>query len=283
MKLPGRFRNGICPCRIFYRVLTLILLFCLFTGHYESAAAFEVPEHAPVPSQGAYIEFNPRIGTFYYVIKWGSSKASDARVTIEREGEFYRMIADQEATPFIDRIYRIRYSGETLIQAEDLIPKKTVIKGEFGKRTRVDEIHYGEEGDIEAVVTKSKPKSAPERQVYEIKSETFAIDVFAAVFLARSFDWQEGESQQIEIFTGDKHHLITLDCLGQGIFEEGDIRTLAWVIRPGAHNLDNPKAKKIYSKTRIYLSADESRDLLKIKTTLGFGTIKMTLVEYHLR
>ena len=282
MGMPCRYRNVTRLCRMFDQSLVLIMLLCLLPDHGETTV-LEVPEQDVPRAEEQAVEFSPRMGTFYYVIEWGGSKAADARVSVKREGDFYRMIADQETTPFIDRIYRIRYSGETLIEAEDLLPKKTLIKGEFGRRTRVDEIHYGEDGGVEAVVTKSKPRSSPKREVYEIDAETFAIDVFAAVFLARSFDWQEGESQHIEIFNEDKHHLITLDCLGQSIFEEGDIRTTAWVIRPGAHNLDNPKAETTYSKTRIYLSADESRDLLKIKTKLGFGTIKMTLVEYHLR
>ena len=279
MEIPEIFRSSIRPCRI----LAGIIVVCLLCGYCTPVFALEVPEQSPLPPREGGIEFNPRTGTFYYIIEWGRSKAADARVTIIREGDFYRMTADQETTPFIDRIYRIRYSGETIIHAEDLLPKQTVIKGQFGKRRRVDEIYYGEDGEVEAVVTKSKPRSPPEREVYEINSETFAIDVFAAVFLARSFHWQAGESQQLEIFTEDKHHLITLDCLGRGLYEEGTIRTPAWIIRPGSHNLDNPRAETIYSNTRIYLSADESRDLLKIKTSLGFGTIRMTLVEYHNR
>ncbi len=283
MEMPDTFRSSIRPCRMIFRALARIVIFFLLCGYCESVNALEVPEQSPLTPPEPGIEFNPRTGTFYYIIEWGKSKAADARVTIKREGDFYKMTADQETTPFIDRIYRIRYSGETIIHAEDLLPKQTVIKGQFGKRQRVDEIYYGEDGEVEAVVTKSKPRSPPETEVYEISSETFAIDVFAAVFLARSFDWKVGESQQIEIFTEDKHHLITLDCLGHALYEEGTIRTPAWVIRPGSHNLDNPKAETVYSNTRIYLSADESRDLLKIKTSLGFGTIRMTLVEYHNR
>jgi len=282
MEMPCRYRNTTRLCRMFDQSLVLILLLCLLPDHGESAA-LEVPEQDLLRAEEQAVEFNPRIGTFYYVIVWGVSRAADARVSVKREGDYYRMVADQATTPFIDRIYRIRYSGETLIEADDLLVKKTLIKGEIGKRTRVEEINYGEEGQVESVVTKTKPRSPPKREVYEIKSETFAIDVFAAVFMARSFDWKQGESQQIEIFTGDKHYLITLDCLGQSIFEQGDIRTPAWVIRPGSQNLDDPGAATTYSKTRIYLSADESRDLLKIKTSLGFGTIKMTLVEYHNR
>ena len=100
------------------------------------------------------------------------------------------------------------------------------------------------------------------------------------MFLARSFDWQEGESQHFETFTGDKHYEITIDCIGKTLFEEGRIRATAWVLRPSARNFDDPNAEPKYNETRVYLTADQSRDLLKIRSKLGFGTMRMKLIEY---
>jgi hypothetical protein len=260
--------------------LFAVVLVGLLIGRHGDAYAFQRLKMVTEALSNTAGEFNPRLGTFYYVIDWGDSKVADATVTIERDGDYYRMIADEETTKFIDRIYRIKYRGETVIRAQDLSPVQTVITEQKGKRKQVQEIRYRADGSAETVVTKTKPDTPLKIEAYLINRETFAIDMFAAIFLARSFEWQENESQQFEVFTENKLYLLTMDCIGKSIFESGDIKTPAWVIRPGVRKLNDPKAKTKHSKARVYLSADESRDLLKIKTNIGFGTVKMKLKRY---
>jgi Protein of unknown function (DUF3108) len=262
-------------------VLLTVVITGLFTVDHWTACALQRPEMNSKASSGIAGEFNPRLGTFYYIIDWGDSKAADATVTIERDGDYFRMVADEETTKFLDRIYRIKYRGETVIRAHDLSPMQTVINAQKGKRKKVQEIRYRADGGVETVVTKTKPGTPLEIEAYLINKETFAIDMFAAIFLARSFEWQVNESQQFEVFTENKLYLLTMDCIGKSIFESGDIKTPAWVIRPGVLKLNDPKAKTKHGKARVYLSADDSRDLLKIKTNIGFGTVKMKLIKYE--
>lgn len=71
-----------------------------------------------------------------------------------------------------------------------------------------------------------------------------------------------------------------MDCIGKTLFEEGKIKAMAWVLRPSARDFDDPNAEPKYNETRVYLTADRSRDLLKIRSKLGFGTRRMKLMEY---
>jgi len=226
-------------------------------------------------------EFNPRLGTFYYVIHWVDSKVADATITIERDGDYYRMIADEETTKFLDRIYRIKYRGETVIRAEDLAPVETIINQELGGKKQNEQIRYDVDGKAEVVVSKAESDAPLKHESYLINEETFAIDLFSAIFLARSFDWKKNESQQFDVFSERKRYLVTLDCIGKTVFKEGKINIDAWVIRPGVLKQNDPNATTKHSKARVYLSADKSRDLLKIKTNIGLGTVKMKLIKYE--
>ena len=253
----------------------------LVIGTRGSTVASQAPERNPEVVSRTAQEFNPRLGTFYYVIHWADSKVADATITIDRDGDYYRMVADEETTKFLDRIYRIRYRGETIIRAEDLVPVEAVIKEERGKKKTTEQIRYDAQGKAEVVVSEKEPDAPIKQEAYLINEETFAIDMFSAIFLARSFDWQENESQQFDVFTGKKRYLVTLDCIGKTVFLEGDIRIDAWVIRPGVLKQNDPNAKTRHSEARVYLSADASRDLLKVKTNVGLGTVKMKLIAYE--
>jgi len=269
----------------FYRLLRFmpwaLVLIGLVIGARSATFALQPPERNPEVVSDLVSEFTPRLGTFYYVVHWADSKVADATITIERDGDYYRMIADEETTKFLDRIYRIRYRGETVIRAEDLVPVETVIDEERGKKKTTEQIRYDGDGKAEVVVSKKEPDAPVQQEAYLINEETFAIDMFSAIFLARSFDWQENESQQFDVFSGKKRYLVTLDCIGKTVFQEGDIKIDAWVIRPGVLKQNDPDAKTKHSEARVYLSADESRDLLKIKTKIGLGTVKMKLLRYE--
>lgn len=259
----------------------VLVMIGLVIGAQGAAFALQPPEQNPEAVSGSVSEFNPRLGTFYYVIHWAKSRVADATITIERDGDYYRMVADEETTKFLDRIYRVRYRGETVIRAEDLVPVETVIKEEVGKKKTTEQIRYDAEGKAEVVVRKKEPDAPVRQEAYLINEETFAIDMFSAIFLTRSFHWRENESQQFDVFSGKKRYLVTLDCIGKTVFQEGDIKIDAWVIRPGVLKQNDPDAKTRHSKARVYLSADESRDLLKIRTKIGIGTVKMKLLRYE--
>ena len=269
----------------FHRLLRFMQLALVLIGLVISARgatfALQPPERNPEVVSDLVNEFNPRLGTFYYVIHWSDSKVADATITIERDGDSYRMIADEESTKFLDRIYRIRYRGETIIRAADLAPVETVINQERGKNKQTEQIRYDADGKAEVVVSKKEPDASVTQEAYLISEETFAIDMFSAIFLARSFEWKENESQQFDVFSGKKRYLVTLDCIGKTVFKEGDINIDAWVIRPGVLKQNDPDAKTKHSEARVYLSADESRDLLKIKTNIGLGAVKMKLIRYE--
>jgi hypothetical protein len=84
----------------------------------------------------------------------------------------------------------------------------------------------------------------------------------------------------LEVITGKKRYLVTLTCMDKVQVTDGDAQIEAWIIRPSVKNLNKPKSKPRHSSTRIYLSTDESRDLLKMKSRTLVGPVKVELERF---
>lgn len=262
--------------------LGAIFLFLSFTHTDLPVFAYDQPEQNDALAAKTNIEFQPRLGTYHYEITWGDIRAATGIITIKREGDFYILSADQRTTPAIDRIYRVRYRGEVRIRVGSLTPVSSLIEGEVRKKANRQEAHYeAETGVVNVVETRTKKDEIPDKSNYQIQSDTAIVDLFTAIFLARSFDWVEGESQNFEVFIGKKNYLVSLDCIGKDMVNAAGETLAAWVIRPGVRKQGEDKERAIYARTRIYISADEHKDLVKIKTQLGIGTVKLSLVKYE--
>lgn len=267
-------------CRhLHYRALILILAVlatCL------SGFAAEHPEQNAQLADETGVEFQPRLGEYHYEIQWARKRVATGTIAIRRQGDHYVLTADQRTTPFIDRIYRVRYRGETRIHAADMAPVESVIDEEVKRRKKVQEAKYDEaSGSVTVKETRTKGKHAQnEIKNYEIHSDKGIVDVFSAIFLARSFDWRTGEQHGFSVFIGEKQYAVTMACIGMSALVIEDQRMPVWVIQPEVRKIGEDKASSTSQKTRIFIAADDSKDILKIKTRVGIGTVTLRLVKY---
>jgi hypothetical protein len=247
-----------------------------FSGTKSSAGNTFVSSIAPRRAE----DFKPRLGTYFYSVKWLGLRAADAIVTVAQDGEFYRVVADTTTSRLIDQLLKLRYRCEGLIRAQDYMPIVTVFDFRKRSRHRHTIIRYLNGGEIEVTETKTKKKQEPRTEIKKIPSEEFVLEPFSASFLARGFNWRKGEIQQLEVITGKKKYLVTLTCLDKVQVADGDAQTEAWIIRPAVKNLNKPKSKPRHSSTRIYLSTDDSRNLLKMKSRTLVGPVKVELERF---
>lgn len=254
------------------------LLF-VFTGISNTLIASEADSTRSVTLQAAE-GFKPRLGTYYYLARWEGAKAFEATVLVQRMDDIYRIVVDSRTTGTVDWIFKVRYRGEGHIRAEDFAPVKSVLTEEKRKRSKETQINYLDDGGIEVVQTRTKKKEKPKTRAHTILPEKRVLEPFSAAFLARRFDWSEGEIQQFEVITGNRTYLVTLVCQGKTIVEESGKKFEAWVIRPAVKNLSKPKKKSKITKTKLYVSADPHKELLKMKSETKAGTVVLKLKSF---
>ena len=201
-------------------------------------------------------------------------------MTVSKQGDYYRVVADSMATKAVDFIYRLRYRGEGTITGDTFASVRTILTEQKGSERKTTKIFYREDGEIETEVTRKNKDESPDTTVKKFRPEREVLDIFSAVFLSRSVDWRIGLSEQFEVFTGRKTYIVTLNCLEKTQFKKNDIEIDAWVIAPAAIDPNKPDQKPRLTSTRIFLSADNSKDILQIKTKTGFGTIEVLLTDF---
>lgn len=269
----GRLLKGsILPIFIF-----LVLVFLLA----ETVIAQPEQNEQAVAETG--IEFQPRLGEYHYDILWLGNVVGKGVIYVDKSEDDYLITADKKTTGPVDKIFKLRYRGETRIKKEDLFPVEATIKDENRKRIKIQEVEYGDKTDaVKIKETESKKKTHEvEEKEYEFFSDTGVVDIFSAIFLARSFDWQVGERQEFSMFLSSKQYQVTMDCLGKTELDVGGEKIPVWVIKPSARKVSEEGKESLHEDTLVYLSVDESKDLVKVKTKLGIGDVKLRLVKYR--
>jgi hypothetical protein len=203
-------------------------------------------------------------------------------ITIRKEGDQYVLTADQRTTEFIDRIYRVRYRGETRINIAGLEPSESIIEEEIKKRSKIQKVKYDRKsGSVIVEETRSKGNQGKAKvKTYEIQSDAGIMDVFSSIFLARSVDWSVGERHEFLIFIGEKQYAVTMDCIDLNTLEIEGTPIPVWVIQPSIRKITEEKPSSSSLNTRVFIAADESKDIVKIKTEPGVGTVTLRLVRY---
>ena len=268
-----------CLILIGYSILWMAAVLGL-TGTATFSAEHPEQDDQAVAETG--VEFQPRLGEYHYDIRWGRSRVATGVISIEKDDDQYVLTADQQTTRIIDRIYRVCYRGETRIDTKDLAPVESVIEEEIRARKKVQSSQYdAQTGSIKVEETRSRDKGTPiEKKTYEIQSDTGIMDVFSAIFLARSFDRSIGETHDFMVFIGEKQYAVNLYCIGMSYFEIEEESIPIWVIRPGVRKTTEEKSSSVAQKTLIFIAADESKDIVKIETEPGIGTVTLRLVKF---
>jgi len=271
-----KFINGVARnfCNRFSTVL--IFLICITPQSFGDST---VPSSAcDYKSDGSC--FRPRLGTFHYVIHWNKTDVAQATVTMQRENDHYRLAANSKTTGLTDKIYRIQFTGEGIINVNDF----SAIESKYSERIRSKKkdtsIYYREDGRIESVQVEKRGDGRTKTKTTEFTPENGVLDIFSFMTLARSFDWKIGLSERFEVFTGKKTEILTLNCIGHDVYQKGQKKIDAWIIAPAAMDPAKKDKKPQVKETWVYLSADESRDILKIKTQTAFGTVKARLIKF---
>jgi len=229
-------------------------------------------------------EFQPQSGIYYYQVAWNKINVGNARISVEQENDQYKIEIHAETNKKLDRIYKIRYRGESRISDDPISPIETKIHEKIKSTKKETTIEFQEKGAIRSTKTKSKKGKPIEKTQREIQTENFTLDPFSATFLVRRLDWEAGMEEVFDVFTGDDQYILELKCIQKKTIEIAGENRKAWEIVPELTNLDKKKQEKEDKKMNdmwIYVSADESREMLKIKVALKIGSFRIVLEKFE--
>jgi hypothetical protein len=230
-------------------------------------------------------DFAPRLGTYHYRFKWILRIGADADVSVLREGDEYVVATRVETGWFIDRIYRLRFYGSARLRAADFAPIRVDIKEEVRSTRKQVRMLY-QDGEIVSERVKKKPGRDLLHQSYQQDARDGRVmDPFSATLVARSMPWALGDLRTIDVFDGRRMNQVTMECVGREEVETLGERRSAWVVKlkivqGDPENIDEDD-ELITDQVTVYLSADASREVLRIEADTKFGDIEVLLEEFR--
>ncbi|MFZ2634161.1 MAG: DUF3108 domain-containing protein [Desulfosalsimonadaceae bacterium] len=229
------------------------------------------------PAYSPSLSFKPLMGIYTYSVSWNGIPAARLELEVARNGDDYKLKARAQTAKAIDLIYKLRYHSETVISAKTLMPKRSVSFTRANWREKRTELVFLPSGEIHSVERDQRGK----QKTLQFDPANFTLDPYSAGFLALSQDWKVGEKRQFDTFNGKNRYLIELTALEQTeITVNGRIRK-AVVIRPSVKKLTDtdPDPKKL-REARIYISTDNSREILKIFSEVFVGSVNTNLESF---
>lgn len=264
--------------------MVLIGITLMVVGMSEPVHAID-PEAAKNPAgMPGDSGFEPRLGTYYYCFEFNRMNIGSAYVAINREGEFYRMQVYAKTNDKIDYVYKIRYRGENITDMDPVSPIETKIQQKVKSKEKDILMKFQGDGTIQTSERVIEKGELPDNEVRKVYSNRYTVDPFSATYLARGFDWKIGTEQLFVVYTGKSRYELCLRCIDKKTIQMPDGKHDTWVIVPTAKSLDarkKPDEKKKPADVRIYLSADQNKDVLKIEATHTMGTFLVLLNRFE--
>jgi hypothetical protein len=230
-------------------------------------------------------EFKPLLGTYYYKADFNNVSIGTACIAIDREGDFYKIQVIAQTIGTIDHLYRLRYRGQALMDTDPLSPVETTLQQQIRSTGKDTTIKFEDDGTIKTVEKKSKNGSTVKYDVRSLQTERFTLDPFSAAYLVRGLDWKVGVEKVFDVYPGKYQYELRLKCDSTAIIEVAGEKRNAWVIVPKLTFLDPEKRaealKKKPASMKIYVSADERKDVLEIDASHTLGNLRIFLDRFE--
>jgi hypothetical protein len=264
-RLGGRFTGF---CAILFGVF-FITQGSVLADDYISPELVKIttPRYQPERSS-----FKPRLGTYEYSVGWEGINAASASVTVARENDTYVIDAAARTYSGVDLLYKLRYEAIAKISATDLTSINLAIDHRENSRRKNISISFSPKLDsIHAV--RSKGENDPDQKVLSFAPANFTLDPIAACFLARSLDWEIGDTKHFDVFNGKSRYFISLTAAERTTIRyQGESRPVI-VITPQVRNVTTTRPRSKLRQAFIYVSDDEYREVLRIESSVFIGRV----------
>ena len=189
---------------------------------------------------------------------------------------------DVEATArsggIVSLFYRLNHRSESIFSAQEFKP----VAFSSGRRRTPGSpdlvINFSPDGLINAKITKGKLNTAGKSEEVSFKSKNATAIRLGGLF-AKSLPVNPAEDPSFEVFNGEDRYLISFHVVGrEGIRMRARSTTHSRSSR-WSRSSPTPKGKRI-RKAHLWVSADGSREVLKLESEVRVGSVSATLIRF---
>ena len=219
--------------------------------------------------------FRPELGTYEYEVSWSGISAANVFLTVNKSGANYDISTKVKTYSGVDIFYKLRYEAAGKISGVDFSPIESTIHQQENSRVKSTSLKFTPEGRV-----RSSHQYKTKIRTFDFNPNNPMLDPFSAAFLARSLDWEIGQTRYFDTFNGKSRYLISFSATDKIKMDvNGETRDV-WVIEPSVKKLNTDKQKNKLRSAKMYVTADEKREILEIDSEVFVGSVKTRLVGF---
>ena len=273
-----RQSSVLCAARVL--LVSPALLLSLFVG--LSHAEYIQPSEVNIQTeryQPADSDFST--GTYHYKVAWqgmpvGKAKI-DVRSSLRGATPFYHVRATAQTGKVIDIFYKLRHTSESLFEADSLKPVRFVTEQKEGSKEKIREVVFDDDGKI----VSKRSKNGESRDTIEFQSDNLTLDPISAAFVARGLPIELGTTAAFDVFNGKHRYLISFLVEKRDTVRVGGRDYDAFKVVPSVQKLTDTKGEKRLKSAAIWITADESRDVVLIESKVLIGSVSASLEKFE--
>ena len=223
-------------------------------------------------------------GLYEYQIAWQGVPVGSASIHIGTTYRAGKKMLDVEATARSTKVvgvfYELHHRSQSVFSAQDLKPVEFFSQQTENSRFTNIEVSFSPDGLIRAKVVKGKLNSAGKSEEVVFKSDNATFDPITATFLARSLPINPAEDLSFDIFNGQHRYLISFHVVGREKINVAGKDYDAFKVEPRVKKLTDTQGEKRLRKAYLWVSADGSREVLKLESEVFFGSVSAKLVRF---
>ncbi|MFC1844499.1 DUF3108 domain-containing protein [Thermodesulfobacteriota bacterium] len=251
--------------RRLFHAINLFFCFFIVSGIFSSVAAAETA-HPFQPGE-----------KMHYVLKYGAIPAGEATLEVHDLDEIngvpaYHFVLTARSNSFVDIFFKVRDRIDSYADAEmkhSLYYKKDQKEGKTRRDIKVD--FNWQKNESTYVNFDSEPK------VISLLPRTF--DPLSIFYYSRLLDFQEIKEFEHPVTDGRKNMMGILRIIGKETISvpAGTYETL--VLEPDLQNVEGVFSKKQRAKIKLWVTNDERRLLVQMKSKAIVGSFVAELVS----
>ena len=264
-----------CTIHVSYLAYILIILLSL-----TPTTAFVTEAPSPPAMASLKPESRPAAAPLFvgeelvFEVRWMGLLAGHARMAVSgqvaRDGhEVYHIRTIAETSPFFSVFYTVRDMGETFIDARELFPWYFRLDQREGPHVNRRTVAFDQRRGV-AVYTRNQ--NTPE----EVKVPGGVQDSISSFYVLRTKSLRVGQSIHMKTFSNGRTYDVEVQILRQERVDTYWGPVDALVVRPLMRFEDVLRQK---GEVLIWLTDDERRLPVRMKTAIKVGAIEATLVE----
>ena len=255
-------------------ILIITLVTSLANAEYIMPGDVSVSTVAYKPK---HTDFNR--GNYSYKVSWQGIPVATAEISVndpDVDG-IWKVNAGAKTNDWISTFYTLSFKSESTFSKNNFRPLQFISNQTENSKKKVKQVSFDQDGTI----TTQAYKNGKKEETLSFRSDNKTLDPISAAFLARSLDIKVGSKKSFDVFNGKNRYLITFNVEGREKLKVGKNRELdCFTVIPEVVKLTDTEGEKRLKSAKIWITADDKRDIIKIESSVLVGKVKAEFVKF---